>query len=130
PLRRGEWKSLLVGGQLFAAEHEFPVDPADPSLGSEREEPFGYTLWTQYQLARNLYLGARWDRTDFLRDDSQEHERIQPYVSWYTSEFFRIRAGYERMWSDDPLEDGHDQFRLEFNAVFGAHPPEPFWVNK
>ncbi|MBI4161203.1 MAG: hypothetical protein HY509_02010, partial [Acidobacteria bacterium] len=78
PLRQGEWKSLLMGGQLFAAEHEFPVDPADPSLGSEREEPLGYTLWTQYQLARNLYLGARWDRTDFLRDDSQEHERVQP----------------------------------------------------
>ena len=31
---------------------------------------------------------------------------------------------------DIPEEDGRDSFLLELVVVFGAHPPEPFWVNK
>jgi hypothetical protein len=127
PLRQGEYSSFVAGGQLFYADHEFQ----DPASGlNRRTTPFGYSAWGQFQLSARLYAGLRWDQTDFLADDSLQEKRITPYFTWYTSEFFRARFSYERTWSDDPVTDNLDTFLFEVVVVFGAHPPEPFWVNK
>jgi hypothetical protein len=126
PLKQGEYNSFLLGGQLFYASHEF----ADPLGVGERTHPFGYTVFAQYQLSSRLYAGLRWDQTDMLTDDTQHRKQISPYLTWYTSEFFRARLTYQHTWSDNPVENNLDSFFLELVVVFGAHPPEPFWVNK
>jgi len=132
PLRQGEYQSLLLGGQLFQGSHEFGLDTnSDGVLDTgRRTHPFGYTVWVQYQLSSRLYAGLRWDQTDFLADSSLQRKKISPYLTWYTSEFFRARFTYEHTWSDNPIEDRLDSFFVELVVVFGAHPPEPFWVNK
>jgi hypothetical protein len=132
PLRQGEYSSFLLGGQLFYGRHEFEADTNGdgiPDTG-ERTHPFGYTVWAQYQLTANMYGGVRWDSTDIITDDHAHRKKISPYVTWYTSEFFRTRFTYEHTWSDNPVEAGLDSFFVELVIVFGAHPPEPFWVNK
>ena len=127
PLKQGEYESFLLEGQLFYGRHEFD-DPLS-GLGT-RTHPFGYTVWAQYQLTSRLYGGLRWDQTDILTNDQEHRKKISPYLTWYTSEFFRTRLTYEHTWSDNPVEAGLDSFFLELVVVFGAHPPEPFWVNK
>jgi len=127
PLKQGEYESFLLEGQLFYGRHEFD-DPVS-GLGT-RTHPFGYTVWAQYQLTSRLYCGLRWDQTDILTNDHEQRKKISPYLTWYTSEFFRTRLTYEHTWSDNPVEAGLDSFFLELVVVFGAHPPEPFWVNK
>lgn len=130
PLRGGT-NSLVVGGQAFYADHEFSEDTdLDGLTESFSGTPFGYSVWAQGQVARDLYAGVRWDRTDRLDDERIDRRKVQPYVSWYLSEFFRVRASVERTESDDPSEDGRDTFLLEVAVIFGAHPPEPFWVNR
>lgn len=132
PLKQGEYQSFLLGGQLFYASHEFTADTNGdgvPDTG-ERTHPFGYTVWGQYQLSSRLYAGLRWDMTETLADDHAKRKKLSPYLTWYTSEFFRARFTYEHTWSDLPAEAGLDSFFLELVVVFGAHPPEPFWVNK
>jgi hypothetical protein len=127
PLRQGEYNSFLLEGQMFYARHEFD----DPVTGlGTRTHPFGYTVWGQYQLTANLYGGVRWDSTDILTNDHEHRKKVSPYFTWYTSEFFRTRFTYEHTWSDNPAEAGLDSFFVELVIVFGAHPPEPFWVNK
>jgi len=127
PLRQGEYQSFLLGGQMIYARHEFD----DPVSGvGERTHPFGYTVWAQYQFSAQLYGGVRWDQTDMLTNDREHRLKVSPYFTWYTSEFFRARFTYEHTWSDDPVEAGLDSFFVELVVVFGAHPPEPFWVNK
>ena len=136
PLRQGEFNSLLVGAQVFKLDHEFnqdidtDLDGIFDATTAVNTKPLGYTVWGQYQLSSRLYLGARYDSVEFLTDDSRDHQKIQPYLSWYMSEFFRVRASYERLTSDLDEEDGRNTFLLEVNVVFGAHPTEPFWVNK
>ena len=136
PLRQGEYNSFLVGAQVFKLDHEFnedidtDADGIPDATGARHSQPLGYTVWSQYQLSSRVYLGARFDDAEFLADDSLDHRKLQPYLSWYLSEFFRARLSYERLWSDDDEEDGRNTFLFEVNVVFGAHPPEPFWVNK
>jgi hypothetical protein len=126
PLRQGEYESFLLEGQLFYGRHEFQ----DPLLGGRRTHPFGWFVFAQYQVSSRLYAGLRYDQTDVLTDDSAQRKKVSPYLTWYTTEFFRARFTYEHTWSDIPVENRLNSFFLELVVVFGAHPPEPFWVNK
>lgn len=121
PFAAGEWNSFLVGGELFAA------DLSDPATSSS---PVGYYLWSQVQFDRNLYLGTRYDVSEDLVDDSLETSTLGLYLTWYTTEFLRLRLGVEHVESDDSVLDGNDALLVELNYVFGSHPVEPYWVNR
>jgi hypothetical protein len=126
PARQGEYQSFLLGGQMFYGSHEF-VD----ALGAgQRTHPFGYFVFAQLQLSSRLYAGLRWDHTEVLTDHDTWRRKISPYLTWYTTEFFRVRFTYEHLFSELPDENRRDSFFVEVVLVFGAHPPEPFWVNK
>lgn len=136
PLRQGEFQSFVLGGQGFIGQRDFAEaidsdgdgEPDDVVEGSA--EPSGYFAFAQYQTTRTTYLGARWDDTSTITDDSLRRQAIGGYATWYASEFLRLRLGYEHRMSDLDEEDGRDSVFAELNVVIGAHPPEPFWVNK
>jgi hypothetical protein len=135
PLQKGEYTSVVVGGQVFSGTHEFKLDSdLDGDIDSDDDgfetKPTGFSVWAQYQWSRSIYLGVRFDTNDFLDNDDADRSKVQPYISYYFSEFFRLRVAYEHVSSDDPVEDDRDTLLVELNVVFGAHPPEPFWVNK
>jgi hypothetical protein len=139
PPRQGEWKSFLVGGEWMLADHQRldaaePVevaDSVDPSLVPlTSDRPNGYSVFTQWQFDRRKYAGVRWDDTSTLVDPTLRRQSLTPYFSYYFSEFLRLRFNYERRWSDIGAEDGRNSFLMELTSVFGAHPPEPFWVNR
>ena len=121
PLRGGEWRSFLLGGQLFFSERKFE---------GRKNSPFGYFVFGQYQLNRRLFAGVRWDWTQDVDDDDLERMDVYPCLTYYFSEFLRLRLGWEHHWSDVSEEDGLDTLLGELNFVFGSHPPEPFWVNR
>lgn len=135
PARQGEWTSFVLGFQVFRSDRSFLVpedldaDGVPDVFHSGEAKPVGFLAWAQYQLDRRWYVGARFDRSDFIDDDASDHRRISPYVSCYLSEFFRLRASVEQTASDLDSEDGLTTFLLEMNVIFGAHPPHPFWVN-
>jgi len=125
PLRGGEYRSFLLGGELLYAKRSF----LDESGAVVRTRPFGYFVFAQVQLARSAYLGTRWDDTRSIADDELERRAVSGYLTLYASEFLRFRLGYEhrlRSGDEEPLNSGF----AELTFVFGAHPPEPFWVNR
>ena len=121
PLRSGEWRSFLLGGELFASRLD------DPTLG---DDPVGYYLWTQYQFDRNVYLGLRYDHAEELADASQSTDATGLFLTYYTTEFLRFRLGLEHTESDVAELDGLNTALLEINFVYGSHPVEPYWVNR
>lgn len=133
PLRQGESRSFLLGGELMFTDHRRPdeaepVDVAD-GIGEREGRPLGYSVFTQWQFDRRKYGGVRWDDTSTLIDPSVRRRGLTPYLSYYFSEFLRLRLNFEHRWSDIVLENGRNSFFVELNWIFGAHPPEPFWVN-
>lgn len=132
PLRRGEYRSFLIGGEVFYARRRF-LEPVDATPEAEeqtrRTAPFGYFAFTQIQLSRGAYVGARFDDTRTIADDDAARRAISGYLTLYASEFLRFRLGYEHRFSADEEARLHSAF-AELTFVFGAHPPEPFWVNR
>ncbi len=118
PFRQGEWKSYLLGGEFMFSDRK------------EGRRPFGTSLFTQWQFDRRKYAGVRWDYTTTLADPARIRRSLTPYLSYYFSEFLRLRLNYEHRWSALVAENKRNSVFVELNWIFGAHPPEPFWVNK
>lgn len=131
PLRMGEWKSFLLGGEyMFAPKTTVGEEQVGGPAVSANGTPKGMYLFSQYQLNSRIYAGLRYDHTDTLLNPDLIRQSITPYMSYYFSEFLRFRVDYEHRWSDLADENGRNSVYFELNFVFGSHPPEPFWVNK
>lgn len=139
PYRMGEWKSYLLGAEFFFTRRSYPEAAEGPDVARAIEiqglqpadgKPSGFYLWNQWQFDRRLYAGLRYDKTDALFNPNLTRQSVTPYVSYYFSEFLRFRVDYEHRWSDFVTEDRRNSVYFELNWIFGAHPPEPFWVNK
>lgn len=48
-----------------------------------------------------------------------------PYVSWYWSEFLRLRAEYQHRGGD---VDSANVLYFQATYIFGVHPPHPYWA--
>jgi hypothetical protein len=82
----------------------------------DTDDQHGAFAALQFQPTRPLYLGVR---ADWLDGDVQ----AGGFVSYYTSEFLRVRVG---------AMAGADSFRgdAQLTFVWGSHPAEPYWVNR
>jgi hypothetical protein len=137
PARRAETNSFVLGSELMFSNsvHAGAGEAADAAhalegLPGDTGHPMGYTLFGQWQFNRRTYGGIRWDRTDVLFSPELHRRSLTPYFSYYFSEFLRFRLNFEHRWSDLATENRRNSVFAEINWVFGAHPPEPFWVNK
>jgi hypothetical protein len=125
-----QFRSLVVGAEAFLGDRTFDADDGTGALVKGRNTPVGWFAYVQYQPDQPWYLGVRYDRVQDVDDDDLVTSVLGGYVSYYTSEFLRLRVGYEHRWSDVVLEDDVGSIMLELNWVFGSHPVEPFWVNR
>jgi hypothetical protein len=128
PLAAGEFHSVVIGGELFYANRRF-ADGIDAPV-ERQATPWAGFGFAQVQLDWHLYLGGRYDYTQDIVNTNLVTQVAAGYLSYYTSEFLRFRAGYEHRWSDDTAQNGVNSFIAEVNVVFGSHPTEPYWVNR
>jgi hypothetical protein len=121
PYIAGEWKSFLIGSEVYQAVLD------DAALAPH---PFGFDVWSQYQLSQNVYFGVRYDWLEELQNESQKTQTVGAFLTYYTTEFLRFRLGVEHTVSDVSTLNGLTSGFLELNFIYGSHPSEPYWVNR
>jgi hypothetical protein len=126
PLEERESHSFVAGGEVFAGRHV----AADAAGTGSDNSPVGWYGYLQYQTSYWLYLGFRYDRVEEPSNDRLVTRSAGAYASYYTTEFLRLRLGFEHRWSDIPVQNNVNTALFEINLVFGSHPTEPYWVNK
>jgi hypothetical protein len=132
PLVAGEFRSVVIGGELFYANRRFSADTDGDGVPDTEQQaaPVAGFGFAQLQLSWHTYLGARYDYAQDIADPRVTTQVAAGYLSYYTSEFLRFRAGYEHRVSDIPADHGVDSVFVEVNVVFGSHPTEPYWVHR
>jgi hypothetical protein len=83
PLRGGEYRSFLLGGEYLFADRQFEATSASPDLALEKRTstPEGFYLFAQVQSGPRWFLGVRGDWTETLDDSGVQRSGITPYVS-------------------------------------------------
>ena len=120
---------------LFQTELFFSDSDVEDAGGAFRNSAFGTYAFAQWQLDRNWYAGVRVDYTDFPaieeRAVTDRDWAVSPYVSFYLTEFLRLRFEYQHLEQrTDGSWDSEEIFFFQITYLFGAHPPHPYWVNR
>jgi hypothetical protein len=101
-------------------------------LRSEREDEFGGThealggySYLEGLMRRNLYGGVRIDRVENPLDPDSHTTGIVPYLTWWQSEYVRLRAEYG-LFELKPSGESEDRFALQLTWAGGPHKHESY----
>ena len=85
---------------------------------------WGSYVYGQYKFARRWIAGVRWDRVEDQRRAGYEFWGVSPYLSFWQSEFVRLRG---QLSLRDHNVFGTDQrFELQFTFAAGPHKHEEY----
>lgn len=108
---------------LFGLESFF-AKPANKKL-----MPGGFT-WAQTRLIGSSFLGLRYDLAPKKEEKDPYQHALGAYLSYYATEFLRLRVGYEHVMPSMQTFKGEEHFFASVMFVGGAHPVEPYFANR
>jgi hypothetical protein len=133
PLASTVYQGFTWGSEFYNNSQRFPFDievpnPDDPSIlvtqtVGERRRSYGGYSYGELKLNKNWATGFLFDYAPIVDNPSQRTLSYSPYVTWYLSEFNRLRLQYSYLknnFSADKAEKGNQVF-LQWTTVIGAH---------
>jgi hypothetical protein len=91
----------------------------DDELGQRQDAWGGYT-YVEGLVAQNLYLGLRADRAEDPLDPDTYLWGILPYLTWWQSEYVRLRFEYGYL-RDSALDEAENRFAIQLTWAAGPH---------
>jgi len=130
PAGRRLYKSFTWQTEFFASQREVgSFDNNGVTEDVKDINSLGFYTFGEYQLTRRLFAGVRFDYSQFPTNDKDSEWAITPYVTFWQSEFARLRLEYshkERNSDTSPVEEGDNALTLQATFTLGSHRPHPF----
>ena len=117
PLASSLYQGFAWGSEFYANSERFPVD----DIVAKRERSYGGYTYADLKLNRNWSAGFLFDYAPIVENPSQRTLSYSPYLTWYLSEFHRLRFQYSYLsnnFSADKAERGN-QFFLQWTVALG-----------
>ncbi len=133
PLASTVYQGFTWGSEFYNNSQRFPFDievpnEDDPSIletqtvGKRRRSYGGYS-YAELKLNRNWSTGFLFDYAPIVDNPGQRTLSYSPYLTWYLSEFNRLRFQYSYLSNNfkaDKAEKGN-QFFVQWTTVIGSH---------
>ena len=124
------YKSFTWQTEFFASQRESgSFDETEATIDVKDINSLGFYTFAEYQLTRRLFAGLRFDYSQFPTNDKDSEWSISPYLTFWQSEFTRLRLEYthsEKNSTVKPVEEGDNSLTLQATFTLGAHRPHPF----
>ena len=120
PPQRAKYRELTWRTELLLSELD-----GDGGGGGARTRAWGGYTYAEGLLAQNLYAGARVDRVEDPFEPSRRRWGIVPYVTWWQSEFVRLRGEYRHV-VDEAEDRSDDALVLQLTWAAGPHKHETY----
>lgn len=124
------YKSFIWQNEFFASQRE-AVSFDDDGFTQDVKDinSLGFYTFAEYQLIRRLFAGVRFDYSQFPTNDKDSEWSISPYLTFWQSEFSRLRLEYSHLERNSvtmPVEEGDNALTLQATFTIGSHRPHPF----
>ena len=124
------YRSFTWQTEAFASQRETGSFDDSGVMEDEKDiNSLGFYTFAEYQLTRRLFAGVRFDYSQFPTNDKDSEWSISPYLTFWQSEFTRLRLEYshkERNSVTSPVEEGDNALTLQATFTLGSHRPHPF----
>ncbi len=124
------YKSFTWQTEFFASQREAgSFDESGATVDVKDINSLGFYTFGEYQLTRRLFAGLRFDYSQFPTNDKDSEWSISPYLTFWQSEFSRLRLEYshsERNSVTVPVEEGDNSLTLQATFSLGSHRPHQF----
>ena len=124
------YKSFIWQTEFFVSQRETgSFDEAGSTVDVKDINSLGFYTFGEYQLTRRLLAGLRFDYSQFPTNDKDSEWSISPYLTFWQSEFARLRLEYthsERNSVATPVKEGDNALTLQATFSLGEHIPPPF----
>jgi hypothetical protein len=130
PPGRKLYKSFIWQTEFLASQREAgSFDGTGSTIDVKDINSYGFYTFGEYQITRRLSAGLRFDYSQFPTNDRDSEWSISPYLTFWQSEFTRLRLEYthsERNSITIPVEEGDNSLTLQATFTLGAHRPHLF----
>ncbi|MBC8554793.1 MAG: hypothetical protein H8D23_34710 [Candidatus Brocadiales bacterium] len=123
------YKSFTWQTELFASQRETGSFDGGFTEDVKDINSLGLYTYGEYQLTRRLFAGVRFDYSQFPTNDKDSEWAITPYMTFWQSEFSRLRLEYSHKARNSvtmPVEEGDNSLTLQATFSLGSHRPHPF----
>ena len=117
PLGKTKYRGLTWRAEFLQSRRE-------DEFGNMQEALGGYT-YLEGLLRRNLFGGVRFDRVEDPLDPDFHATGVVPYISWWQSEYVRLRAEFG-LFEREPSGESDDRFTLQLTWAAGPHKHESY----
>ncbi len=116
PPARAKYRELTWRTEVLLSQRD--------GLDGQRRDAWGGYSYLEGLVARNLYLGLRYDDVADPLEPDLRRRGFVPYLSWWQSEFVRLRAEYQRL--ETQAGDDENRFLLQLTWAAGPHKHETY----
>ena len=95
----------------------------DPTGLDELRTAWGTWAWGEVRVGRHWQIGGRYEWVQRPEDPDESAWLVAPTLTWWQSEWVRLRAEYNRM--TDPFGT-QNQFLIQFTFAMGPHKHETY----
>jgi hypothetical protein len=115
----GQDPVFLCGSELFTANKT-----------TNGRWPLGVYTWAQARLFDGTFFGLLYDLAPKEKYLSEFQHSLGAFLTYYTSEFLRLRLGYEHVMPNINSFKGEERLMLSMIFILGSHPIEPYFINR
>lgn len=114
----GQDPLFLLGSEIYAAN------------SPKGSWPVGFYAWSQARIFDSAFFGLLYDLSPKKEDLKHYQHSIGGFLTHYTSEFLRLRLGYEHVMPELNSLKGEERLMLSMIFILGSHPVEPYFINR
>jgi len=118
PLSQASYRGLVWGTEVLLNHETWNVAPAEDQPIFRPRDAVGLYSYVEPRLTRSLYPGFLFQWVQSIDRESPATLAYAPYLTFWASEFQRIRLEYQYL---DAPGNHESQFFLQWTAIIGSH---------
>ncbi|MFQ5349007.1 MAG: hypothetical protein ACE5EG_01035 [Thermoanaerobaculia bacterium] len=117
PPARAKYRAVTWRAELLRSQRD--------EVGGASQEAWGGYTYLEGLFRRNLWAGLRLDWAEDPLAPVRRMRGIVPYLTWWQSEFVRLRAEYGYL-EDELSDESENRFALQLTWAAGPHKHETY----
>ena len=125
PPERSRYRGVNVrGGLMLHDRGDVAITQPRPDIfGTVPGTAMGAWVWSEVRVRQSWLVGGRWEWVENPEDTTETAWLLAPVLTWWQSEFVRLRAEYDYLRGHESSEG---QFLLQVTFSMGPHKHEVY----